>query len=147
MARVIDFLTKYINKPITVLFNTFEFARAVYNLVSGNTKHIFTENVPSLNDTVSITTSANVNCILFSGLLTSDFTINIAAWGSATPGDKLYIMLNSDVTSVQITFSGDIINATCGNNVSPDQYGLDGNTRIVLMFIYDGGMYVGTDNC
>ena len=125
---------------------------AIKNTILAGTKEILTFPVPtSTSDIVSVETSATDTVIKFDGQLMTGFTLNVVAGIDTTEGDRVYFFGNPAVSGITITFAGDLNNIACGNidNEYTFHYGEGGfqqGTRGIL-FVYDGDMFTGIDNC
>ena len=106
-----------------------------------NTRKVYTLFVPSLGDIVQIDPNTSETAVGFGGDLTNDFTINVTPGPRAKLGDKIYIFLAGDGTTV--TFTGNVIPTQCGDTENTYEIA----DPICLEVVFNGINYIGIDNC
>ena len=121
-------------------------SQRVFDFIRG-TRRFGTLPLPvNSGDTIDLYLSAPETIVNFAGPIANDFNLNVVPVGSKL-GDKLYIIMNSDGGTYNITSTGSLIFNTCGPDLLPSVYIFDDTQNVIIPFLFDGIDFVGLDYC
>lgn len=120
--------------------------RTVFDFIRQSRKYITLPIPVNSGDTITLYLSAPETIVKFAGPIANDFNLDVKAV-NAKLGDKLYLIMNSDGGSYDITSTGALNFNSCGPDSPPSIYNVDSTDNVVVPFLFDGTNFVGLDYC
>lgn len=130
--------------PLTFMWQNM--SQRVFDFIRGSRKYVTLPLPVNSGDTVTLYLGAPETIVKFAGPIANDFNLNVKPVG-ARLGDKLYLIMNTDGSSYNVTSTGALRFNDCGPDSPPYVYTVESSDNVVIPFLFDGTNFVGLDYC